>query len=46
MLVIGLTLYDLLGRRLVYLLLEHGAVTVAFAGVLAAAWTLRARRIA
>jgi alpha-1,2-mannosyltransferase len=46
LLVVGLTLYDLLGRRLVYLLLDHGAVTVGALGLVAAGLALRLRRLA
>ena len=46
LLVVGLTLYDLLGRRLVYLVLDHGGVTVALIGLVAAVAVLRVRRLA
>jgi hypothetical protein len=43
-LVIGLTLYDLLGRRLLYTLLDLSVITLALAVVFAALCTLRVRR--
>jgi hypothetical protein len=46
LLVLGLTLYDLLGRRLVYLVLDHGVVTVALLGLVLVLAHLRARRLA
>ena len=45
-LVIGLTLFDLLGRQLLYALLHLSVITLAFLVVFAALLTLRARRIA
>jgi hypothetical protein len=45
-LAIGLTLYDLLGRRLLYALLDVSVITVAFGVVFAALCTLRTRRVA
>jgi hypothetical protein len=46
LLIVGLTLYDLLGRRLVYLVLDHGGVTLAMLGMVAVLTFLRVRRLA
>ena len=43
---VGLSLYDLLGRRLIYLLLDWSLITVGMVLLLAAAVTLRLRRVA
>jgi hypothetical protein len=43
---VGLTLYDLLGRRLIYALLDLSVITIGMTVLIAALVTLRARRLA
>jgi len=43
---VGLTLYDLLGRRLLYMLLDWSVITIGVSVVIAALVTLRLRRLA
>ena len=43
---VGLTLYDLLGRRLIYTLLDFAVITVAMVALLSALVTLRMRKLA
>ena len=43
---VGLTLYDLLGRRLIYTLLNFAVITVAMVALLSALVTMRMRKLA
>ena len=43
---IGLTLYDLVGRRLIYAMLDFGVITIAMVALLSALVTLRLRKLA
>jgi hypothetical protein len=44
--VVGLSLYDLIGRRLIYALLDWSAITIGMVTLVAVAVTLRLRRLA
>jgi hypothetical protein len=43
---IGLTLYDLLGRHVIYALLDFSVITVGMVALIAALVTLRMRKLA
>ena len=43
---VGLTLYDLLGRRLIYALLDLSVITIAMVALIGALFTLRMRKLA
>ena len=44
--VVGLTLYDLLGRRLIYALLDLSVITIGMVALVGALITLRMRKLA
>jgi hypothetical protein len=43
---VGLTLYDLLGRRLIYALLDFSVITIGMVALIGAVVTLRMRKLA